>query len=295
MPSARSHHIADTSDEEAGAIEHYLDPALYDHEYRHRRADLNFYRLLADERLGGAEASPLLELACGSGRLTIPLVRAGHTVVAFDRAVGMLMAARHRLSRLPAIRQQRCLLLKADMRRFQLKRPVSLALAGFHSIQHLVKDADLLACFANVRASLIGDGWFVFDVLAPHPLWLENGKEPKWSPRTYRHPVTNQRLRYGTAHAYDEESKALHMRLHYQPVDDAGQVAEPARIVRLCHRQFWPGDLDNLLDQAGFDVLARYSDFKVSASETAESLADTHEEHIYVARPKRASTFPRTR
>ncbi len=295
MPPAQLPHSAVTSDEEAGATEHYLDPALYDHEYRHRRADLNFYRLLAEERMSSGEASALLELACGSGRLTIPLLRAGHTVVAFDRSLSMLQAARQRLARLPAVRQQQCLLLKADMRSFQLKKPVSLALAGFHSIQHVVKDAELLACFANVRASLSGDGWFVFDVLAPHPLWLENGGDPRWSPRTYRHPVTNQQLRYGTTHTYDKESKALHMRLHYQPVDDAGQFTEPERIVRLCHRQFWPGDLDGLLDQADFDVLARYSDFKVSASETAESLAGTQAEHIYVARPKRPSMRSRVR
>ena len=286
MP-ARKQSQYGTVDEEAGAIEHYLDPALYDHEYRRRRADLNFYRLLVEERISGGHAGPILELACGSGRLTVPLLRAGHTLIAFDRAPTMLKVARNRVARLPQGRREKALLFRADMRSFGLKTRVSVALAGFHSIQHLIEDADVLACFRNVHASLRSDGWFIFDVLPPHPHWMQEASVPRWSARTFSHPVTKQCLRYGTTHVYDSERKALHMRLHYQAVGEEPEAARPEHIVRLCHRQFLPGDLDQLLDQSGFQVLARYSNFSVDAAESAESLVDARDEHIYIARPKR--------
>jgi len=63
-------------DETAGATEHFEDAALYDHDYRRRRADVQFYRTLAAEHGG-----PVLDLACGTGRIMVPLLRDGHTVV----------------------------------------------------------------------------------------------------------------------------------------------------------------------------------------------------------------------
>lgn len=217
----------------------------------------------------------------------MPLLKAGHTVVGFDRSASMLFAANKRLRRLPPARRDACLLLQADMRRFALKTPVAFAVAAFHSIQHLVSDEDLLACLARVRAGLRDDGWFAFDVLPPHPDWLDVLGELRWSPRTFRHPRTGTRLRHGTSHSYDAATKALHMRLHYRPVDDDGVPLGEDHVVRLCQRQFWPGEIDGLLDQAGFSVLARYSDFDPSALESRESLKNDAHEHVFIARPKR--------
>src|SRR5437868_2241249 len=62
---------------DAGSREHYVDAALYDYEYRRRRADVSFYRELARRR--GAER--VLELGAGSGRVTVPLARDGRQIV----------------------------------------------------------------------------------------------------------------------------------------------------------------------------------------------------------------------
>ena len=56
---------------DSGSREHYLDAALYDYEYRRRRADVSFYRELARRR--GADR--ILELGAGTGRVTVPLAR----------------------------------------------------------------------------------------------------------------------------------------------------------------------------------------------------------------------------
>ena len=53
-------------DAEAGCREAFVDAELYDHEYRHRRADINFYRRLANNRMEFAKGT-ILDLACGSG------------------------------------------------------------------------------------------------------------------------------------------------------------------------------------------------------------------------------------
>jgi SAM-dependent methyltransferase len=276
--------------EEAGAVEHYQNPTLYDHTYRHRRSDGAFYRTLADEKLGVGLPSPVLELACGSGRLTVPLLRAGHSVIGFDRSPQMLLEAANRVRRLPRITRENAFFFKADMRSFALKSPVALAVAGFHSLQHLVDDEHLLQCFRNVRASLRNDGWFAFDLLPPHPEWLGSTGKVRFNDKSVVDPKTGERIRYGESHRFDAIRKALHVQLVYQPVDEHDRDNGDARIVKLCHRQFWPGDLETLLEQAGLGIIARYSDFNFDATETAESLSKETHEHIFLAKPIGSNT-----
>src|SRR5580698_5708809 len=85
---------------DAGSREHYADAALYDYEYRRRRADVTFYRELARRRLPAGAA--ILELGAGSGRVAIPLARDGFHVTAVDRSPAMLDRLRARIAALPA-------------------------------------------------------------------------------------------------------------------------------------------------------------------------------------------------
>jgi SAM-dependent methyltransferase len=270
------------ADEEAGAREPFEDAALYDHEYRRRRADVTFYRRLARERLASGLPGPLLDLACGTGRVTVPLLRDGHTVVGLDRARPMLARAASRLLRLPAARRARAQLVRADLRRFWFRTKFALAICAFHSLQHLIDDRDLLRFLRCVRASLLDDGWLAFDVLPPDPVWIGRDPSRRWARTTFHHPVSGERLVYTTNHVYDPGRRALHMRLYFQPVDAEGRPAGLERVQRLCHRQFDPKEVGRLLDRAGFELLASFGGFD------GRPLVDTDDEqHIYVARPRR--------
>ena len=108
--------IADLVD--AGSREHYSDAALYDYEYRRRRADVAFYKELARRRLGGS--GRILELGAGSGRVTIPLARAGYEVVAVDASRPMLDKLRDRVAALPRSVARRISIVEADLRSFAL-------------------------------------------------------------------------------------------------------------------------------------------------------------------------------
>lgn len=65
----------------------------YEAQHKHLTADVAFYRLIARE-CGG----PILELACGTGRILEPLSNYGHDVVGIDVEESMLEVAREKLS-----------------------------------------------------------------------------------------------------------------------------------------------------------------------------------------------------
>jgi len=112
---------------------------------RGRCEDLGFYSALA-ARTGG----PVLELACGTGRLTVPLAAVGldidHQMLALARSRG----ARH--------------LVQADMRRFALARRFGLVVLPYNSLQLLLDDDDLVACLRCARSHIEPGGVMALEV-----------------------------------------------------------------------------------------------------------------------------------
>jgi SAM-dependent methyltransferase len=271
-------------DETAGALEPFEDAALYDWEYRRRRDDVRFYRMLAGERGG-----PVLDLGCGTGRLLLPLLADGHVVVGVDHAPAMLARAAARLARLPAARRRRALLLRADLGRLPLRPAPRFAFAvlAFHAIQHLVSDAALLELLRRARAALIPGGWLAFDVFAPEPVFLARvqaaGPERRWHRTVFRHPTSGRREVYTATYAVDPRRRTLLSTFHYQPVDALGRRRGPERHLRLCHRQLAPPEVADFLTRAGLELLQSWGDFRGAPLE-ADGLPPTSEQHVYLAR-----------
>src|ERR1051325_9444372 len=206
-------------DESAGAIEHFEDGALYDYDYRRRRADVRFYRTLAAEQGG-----PVLDLACGTGRLMVPLLRDGLTVVGVDHAPGMLARAAAKIGRLPTAARARALLIRGDLRRFAFlpfpaprgtgaragvraaarpdtsERRFTFAVAAFHSIQHLTTDRDLLVFLRAARRALDPRGWLAFDVFVPNARFLARDQPRRWDRTLFTDPTTGRPMIYTINH-----------------------------------------------------------------------------------------------
>lgn len=241
---------------EAGAHEHYADADLYDYEYRRRRADVNFYRGLATELLG--TSGHILELACGSGRVTTGLLRAGHRVVGLDLSVPMLRRAGARIRRLGRAARDRSALVCADMRGFALGARFPLVIMAFNAFEHLYTRTEVRACLERVRAHLAPGGRLVFDVQNPDLRWLSRDPHKRWARTRFTHPRTGERMIYSTNHEYDPISQIVIIRLYYDPAP--GSAARP-RVITLSQRKFYPAELEALLDANGFAVERRHGDF----------------------------------
>jgi SAM-dependent methyltransferase len=253
------------------------DPILYDWDYRRRRDDVRFYGTLADERGG-----PVLDLACGTGRLLLPLARAGHTVVGVDRSRPMLARAAARIARLAPPLRRRTLVVQGDLRALGFRRRFQLAIAAFHSIQHLHGDAELGAFFEGAARALRPGGWLAFDTFAPDARFLARDPAARWAPTRFRHPATGQLTTTWETHR--QRGRILAMTFHYQSVDARGRRRGAARRVRLDHRLLGPGEVEALLARAGLTLIATWGGFD------GRPLDGETEQHVYLAR---AGTLPR--
>jgi SAM-dependent methyltransferase len=264
--------------ERAGAVNPYRDAALYDREYRGRRADVAFYRGLAGERGG-----PILDLGCGTGRLLIPLLRDGHPVVGVDLSPSMLSRAAGRKRRLAAPRRGAGLLLRADLRRLPVRGPFPLVIMAFHTIQHFVEDEELVTLLRAVSALMPRDGLFAFDVFHPAAAWLAHPARKRFDHMLFRDPATGANTEYSVSHRLDAERRALHITLHYRPVPAPGKRAGRGRRISLCHRQLHPDEVAALLRSAGLKIVARRGGFRDQPLVHAED----SEQHVYLVRRAR--------
>ncbi|WP_428262515.1 class I SAM-dependent DNA methyltransferase [Haliangium sp.] len=259
----------------AGTREHYEDAHLYDYEYRRRRDDVRFYRDLAGDVLGSSGS--ILELACGSGRITTGLLRAGHSVIGCDLSQPMLARAAARIRRLGRAARDRAALVCSDMRRFSLGARYPLVIMAFNAFEHLYTRVEVSECLASVRAHLAPGGCLAFDVHNPDLHWLTRDPRKRWARTRFTHPRTGEPMIYTTNHDYDPVSQIVVIRLYYDPAP--GSAATP-QVVTLTQRQFFPAELEALLHANGFAIQSRFGDFD------REPLSGDSYSQVVVCRPR---------
>lgn len=213
----------------------------------------------------GDAQGAILELGCGTGRITVPLLKQGHRVVGLDLHRAMLRRCAERLRRAGRRIKGTPTLLHADMRELPLRGPFALVLCPFNAFMHLYLAPDISACLGEVRRVLDPKrGRFIFDVLNPDLRWLLRDPAKRWCRTRFKHPVTGQRFVYSTNHTYDAKRQIAHVRIYYDCPDDPAQ----SRTVSLAHRQFYPQELRQLLRSHGFELIAEYGGFDRSPFES---------------------------
>ena len=102
-----------------------------------------------------------LELACGTGRITLPLAEKGIDIIGLDISKGMISEAKEKAQK----QNLDIELLIGDVRDFNLAKKFSLIIFPFNSICHLHDYESINACFENVKKYLQPNGRFIIDVI----------------------------------------------------------------------------------------------------------------------------------
>jgi len=125
------------------------------------RRDVPFWQRVA-ARAGG----PVLELGCGTGRISIPLAKSGVDLIGVDRSQPMLDRLRRRAASVKVAR--------ADIRALPFKRArFSMVLAPYGILQSLIRERDLTDTLDSVARVLKRGGTFGIDLVPDVPNWRE--------------------------------------------------------------------------------------------------------------------------
>ena len=231
----------------ADGSEVYWDGRHYDAFNQPYQDDLKFYLAEARKARG-----PVLELACGTGRLTIPLRKKGIDIAGLDLAAPMLEVARAKA----AAAGVEIGFLRGDARRFRLGKKYKLVFMAFNSMQHLGKAEDLKGLFSSVAAHLAPGGRFIFDVFNPNPMCLVRDPEELLPVAYYEDPAGGGKVLVNETYSYDKAAQISRLTWHYRS-EKTGRILKKSLNLRC----FYPQELLALVQYNGFRVAARYGDF----------------------------------
>lgn len=229
-------------------LEEYRDPVAYDAENQSYGPSGPFYESLA-ARVGG----PILELACGTGRVTIPLAERGYAITGLDLTPEMVEAARQKT----AGRDLPIEWLVGDACAFDLNRRFRLIFMTGNAFQAFLDRAAQEAMLGRVAAHLEPDGLFAFETRNPNPANLfADQEEEEWY--TYQDPrgMTVRVSGYQTYDPIAQVQTYTTLRRHETP--DGETVVQTSRIAL---RYVFPQEMEALLHHNGFRVRERYGHF----------------------------------
>ena len=225
----------------------WLDPALAQlYDDFPFGGDVPFYLGLAKEQDG-----PVLELACGSGRLLEPLAAAGHSVVGVDVSPHMLALARRRLAGLGGRVESRCRLVQGDLRSFELEETFALAIVAVRSFSYLLDRKDQQAALHRIFDRLWPNGILVLDLLNPSLEWLAR-RPGVLHQDLLEHLPDRTVMRTEATVSTDLARQVRVIRSIYDVVDRRGIVTR--RIVEWPFRYFYRFEAELLMESAGFTV-----------------------------------------
>ena len=194
-----------------------------------------------------AQRGTALELACGSGRITIPLAKRGIEMTGLDASQPMLDRAR---SSSPDVTWT-----LGDMRTFDLGRKFETVFIAHNSLLHLHDAADIVRCFERARAHLAPGGRFAFDVFNPSVALLSRAK--------------GERRRFGGFHDeehgevfvedtvdYDAATQVNRATLFFSTAERPDFLTVPLHL-----RTIFPQELPLLVERAGLVLESRTGGF----------------------------------
>jgi SAM-dependent methyltransferase len=234
----------------------YVDYAEY-YDFDHALTlDVEFYLDLA-RRCG----SPVLELACGTGRLLVPLLEAGFEVHGFDISEQMLSSCRRKVAERPL--DDRARLFLADMAGFDLPRQdFALAFVALRSFMHLLTQADQLACLRSVYQHLRPGGIFALNVIAPDVERLaQKPTETFVVRREFDLPNGHHVVRHDRLVKHDVVQQVRQFEFKFEEFDTAGALARE-RLVPLYTRYTFREELLLLFERAGLELIEIYRDYE---------------------------------
>jgi SAM-dependent methyltransferase len=235
-------------------LEAFSDPINYDKEDP-SDTGVAFYSALAQET-GGS----VLEIACGTGRVTIPIAKLGFPTTGLDIVPGMLERARSKSAGLP-VRW-----VEDDARVFDLHEQFRFIFITGNAFQAFVTNAEQAALLQRVRTHLHDEGLFAFETR--NPLFPNIKPQEGFFPLLETHTeevdrpsfidVEGHEVKESITQVYDHVTQILHLtsRKRWQDGEE-----EQTKIIRTALRYTFPQELAALLHYNGFRIERQYGDW----------------------------------
>lgn len=211
--------------------------------------DIPFYLEYARQ-----SGSPVLELACGTGRALLPLAEAGFSVFGIDVSEGMLRVCASKVTERRA--PGRVTITRASMTDFELAvKDFALAFVAARSFMHLPTQAHQTACLRRAFDHLRRGGLFIVDVYAPSFAKLASPPDDGFKVRKeFDLPNGHHVVRKDRFVRNDVVNQVSETEILFEEYDGSGRLVR-SRMLPMDTRYTFRFELQLLLERAGFEIV----------------------------------------
>ncbi len=191
----------------------------------------------------------VLELGCGTGRISIPMAEAGLQVTGVDAFANMLDGARKKSDRVTWI--------EADIRSLNLGKTFPCIIMPYETLDLFLDLEDVEKVLACVNQHLQADGRFIFDLRHFSLRYVRDllqDKTPRFD-RVFPYPDGEGEVKVMYVEDYDFETQVYTERMIFH-LPDGKEVAED-----FPHRIYFPREIEAILKYNGFAIDRRFGDF----------------------------------
>jgi SAM-dependent methyltransferase len=230
--------------------------------------DLPFYLDLAEQSRG-----PVLEIACGTGRVLLPIARKGIEICGVDNSQPMLDVLNQNLASESQVVRDKITVHQGDMRTFRLNLKFPLVMIPFRPMQHMFTVEDQIAALKTAAAHLTDTGILAFDVFYPKfdMIWTRVGEEVaemEWTPPS---DPTKLVRRFFRKDAIDKINQIFSFTFIFRTYQSGDLILEETEAFRLCYYTY--PHLRALFLLAGLEPVAEYGSFaKTPLDNSAEQM-----------------------
>ena len=248
-------------------FEEYDDPILYDKENNTYIEDIHFIEKWASKQEG-----IIIDLACGTGRATIPLARKGYRLIGVDLHKGMLNEAKRKTSNLGL----QIKWIEQDCSRLNLNVKSKLIYTVGNSFQHFLTNEAQDGLLMSVNRHLETDGIFIFGTRFPsaEELFSPNTEE-YW--KSYVDDDTKNIVDVYTISSYDFLKQIQHNITIRRMKDSVGKVVKELQ-TNISLRYVFPKEMERIIQGNGFEIVSVYKDWN------GTPISDECDQMIYVCK-----------
>jgi 2-polyprenyl-3-methyl-5-hydroxy-6-metoxy-1,4-benzoquinol methylase len=256
-------------------LSYFNDSDRYELDYAERTEDISFYLNYCRNRHKG---SSILELGCGTGRITLPIASEGYHITGIDNSRNLLSSARKKAD----IQDLNVNFLEADFRNFKLSQKFNLIIAPFNALQHAYSEDEIKKVFESVKKHMGKTADFVFDVNNPeatdvsfdndvqlHDVFKAyydgNGILKRYIPgKTIDCELID--IIVENSIKYNAENRIIEYTFYYSMPD-----RQDFMVSTLFQRMFEFNDLSAYLKDTGFKIKEKFGGFKAEPFDNAHS------------------------
>lgn len=229
---------------------------FYDAYFTGLEGEVDFY---IEEALDSGGS--VLELGCGTGRVLLPIARAGVEIVGVDIAESLLGVLRKKLAAEDPALRDRVEIFEANMCTLELGRHFAAVLVPYRTFQHLLDPIDQQQALRCIGEHLEPGGRLIFNTFDPLAELVRDGfNAPVRRDLDFVDAHTGHRISVYYSRQADPEVQVVEQEVVFEEFAPTGQSL--GRQVSLLQLRWTPqGEMRYLLERCGFSVEALYGDF----------------------------------